>query len=361
MKMTEEPRSARCCFAEALPGWLIPLNGDETVRGVAGQAMLGALSNGEAVDAENYLHSLGQPSGSDPFERGVLGMVLPVLDPAIADFSHYFDQIDSWALGDGSPADGDDRAHRRRVQLGLWSLLLSREHQISLSVGWWQQLSAAAYYLLVRFMGYRKSLATEWGVWGALVDHLDPLLLSSLPIAMESTNSQWRGLRQLREVGEGPDSWRTIAFREGGVCVLSGNGVYAVGNEFGCELSDGLDALAWIHREQGRAPWRLVSARSAPSKAGFRMVRGADERLIVSGRHGRILIISEGLKTIHQLGFEASETLSDLGPRLLGSDRVSLEMDRSAAWSGSGRHWMGSRGGEAAPIRLRLALSRKVQ
>lgn len=358
MKMTRELRPARFCFREAVPAWLIPRDGDATVRGSAGQALLDALLRGETVDEARYLSCLGQPGGVDRLERGVLGLVLPGLDPGIVDFPRHFDELEPWSLADGSPVDGDDQAHRRRARLALWSLLLSDEHQISLSEGWRRQVSAAAHYLLCRFSGHRRRLGVEWELWASMVHYLGSLLLDSLPVAVEETSTSWRGYRRFKQGQSNPKRWRAVAFREAGLCVLCGAGVFVVGAQWGCELSDGTEALAWVHRDGGPLAWRLESARSAPDRAGFRLVRGEDERLIVTGRHGRVLLISEGMDLLHKLDIEVSSVLSDLGPRRLGANGVSLELDRTAAWTSTAQLWAGRKGGKATPIRLRLAFSR---
>jgi hypothetical protein len=356
-------------FGGSVPGWLAGCLGEESGADVGiapGRGLLKTLLDGQRIDKQAYLDELARfdalmPGTLNQLTRGVAGLALPGREPAISNFGGYFDQLEPWIMADGSPVDGNDLLHRRRLSLGFWSLLLSDAHDVELSGDWRHKLSAAAYYLLVRFAGHRKSAGTEWEAWASIVDAVEPLMLASLPFDAQVTPSSWGGFRRVSIAQHSPVAWKTIAFREGGVCVLCGEGLYAVGSPGGCELSDGAGPVAWIRTDSEVNRWRLDSARSSESKAGFRLIRHEEERLIVSGRHGRILLISEALGCRHQLSVELAHGMRDLGPRRLGNDAVSLEMDRSAAWSGVGRLWTGCRVGDSSPVRLRVALSRNLQ
>jgi hypothetical protein len=334
-------------FQEPLPDWL---------GGGSQVGLLRKLAHGEGVEAGDYLQALSQREGFAPLERGVLGLVLPSSDPAIADFSSYFGQVPSWALGDGGPVDGDDQAHRDRAQLALWSLWLAESHQISLPSSWLRQAGAAARYLLCRFSGQRLALGDEWSRWASLAHYLDPKLLEGLPVAVDACDDVWRGFRRFSRGESDASRWTAVAFRDAGLCVLAGAGAFAVGAPWGCELSDGRRVLASLPLK-GAPPWRLESARSAPDRAGFRLLRGEGERLMVTGRHGRILVISEKMGFKHQLDLAVSTELDDMGPRRLGANGMRLELDRTAAWASTAQLWTGRKGGESSPVRLRLALS----
>jgi hypothetical protein len=344
--------------SDTVPRWVRSL----LVQLVAADELISPLAGAVESTLDGRFYSVDQLNSlvldAPCFEDGEwLRSVRRVVGPPLnSEIPVLLADLKPWVQSDGGPQDGDDTAHRSRINLAIVLFSLAQVRNYGVDEAFRRGLSQAVHYGLARFVGYRQSIATEWSSWTWILGQMDSGLLRGLPFSLSQGTEEWLGesrhvLSQDQESG-----WNVIAFRASGLSVICGEGISAVGGSWGCELSDGCEVLAVVGG-LGSGEWCLEGARNFVNGASFRLLRSDGARLMVTGRQGRIVVVSEASTHRNRIEVVVSADLCDGGPRRLESQRASLALDKKAAWRVVGQRWLGEKIAENVPNRLRVILS----